>query len=164
MARDGYNYEAMSKKRMAVSALFLNEEGHVLIVKPSYRQDWLLPGGIVEANESPREACIREVMEELNLSVPLKRLLCVEYHSDDTKQTESVQFVFYGGRLEESQIACLNVPDPELSAYRFSSREEAIQLLSYKLAKRLPYCLQAIEEDTIFYLEDGKRPEITMSE
>jgi len=84
----------MAKKRMAVSALFLNEQGKVLIVKPTYRPDWLLPGGIVESDESPRQACAREIKEELNLAKPLNQLLCVEYHSDDTKQTESVQFVF----------------------------------------------------------------------
>ena len=158
MAYDGYDYAAMPKKRLAASALFLNGEGNVLIVKPSYRQDWLLPGGTVEFNESPREACIREVMEELNLRLPPQRLLCIEYHSDDTKQAESVQFVFYGGKLEESQILSLTIPDSELSDYRFSPREEAIQLLSHKLAKRLPYCLQAIEENTTFYIEDGKEP------
>src|SRR5215469_2715077 len=67
MISDAYNFEAMSKKRMAASALFLNEQGNVLIVKPTYRPDWLLPGGSVEDHESPREACIREVREELSL-------------------------------------------------------------------------------------------------
>ncbi|MFL5627283.1 MAG: NUDIX domain-containing protein, partial [Ktedonobacteraceae bacterium] len=66
MISDGYNYEAMSKKRMAVSAFFLDKQGNILIVKPTYRSDWLLPGGIVEKDESPRQACVREIKEELN--------------------------------------------------------------------------------------------------
>jgi ADP-ribose pyrophosphatase YjhB (NUDIX family) len=158
MASDGYNYEAMAKKRMAVSALILDEQGKILIVKPTYRPDWLLPGGIVEKDESPRQACAREIQEELNFTEPLKRLLCVEYHSEDTQQTESVQFVFYGGVLEESQLASIILPSAELSEYRFAPREEAIQLLSCKLAKRLPYCLQALKENTTLYLENGDLP------
>ena len=158
MISDGYNYEAMSKKRMAVSAFFLNKEGNILIVKPTYRSDWLLPGGIVEKDESPRQACVREIKEELNIESPLNKLLCVEYLSDDTQQTESVQFVFYGGLITESQISSILLPKPELKEYRFSTHEEALQLLSCKLARRLPYCFQALEEDTTFYLEDGKPP------
>ena len=158
MISDGYDYEAMSKKRMTASALFLNEQGNVLIVKPTYRPDWLLPGGLVEEGESPRQACTREIKEELNIETPLDKLLCVEYLSDDTRQTESIQFVFYGGLVLKSQIPCIILPEPELSEYRFSPREEALQLLSPKLAKRLPYCFQALKENTTLYLEDGKLP------
>ncbi len=158
MAGDGYNYEAMAKKRMAASALFLNEQGNILIVKPTYRQDWLLPGGIVERDESPRQACAREVKEELNLIAHLNQLLCVEYHSDDIRQTESVQFVFYGGVLEESQVPSITLQITELSEYRFAPCEEALHLLSCKLAKRLPYCIQALEKNTTIYLEDGRLP------
>lgn len=156
---DGYNYAAMSKKRMAVSALFLNQKGEVLIVKPTYRQDWLLPGGLVEEYESPRKACDREISEELNLSISFTRLLCIEYHSNDTMQTESVQFVFYGGLLEEPQLPSITLQKTELSEYRFVPREEAQHLLSCKLARRLPYCFQALEENTTLYLEDGKLPD-----
>lgn len=155
---DGYDYEAMSKKRMTASALLLNEQDNVLIVKPTYRAEWLLPGGLVEDNESPRQACAREIKEELGIEPPLHKLLCVEYLSDDGQQTESVQFVFYGGLITESQISSIALPEPELSEYRFSTREEALQLLSCKLAKRLPYCLQALKENTTFYLEDGELP------
>ena len=158
MLQNGYDFEAMPKKRMAASALFLNEQGKILIVKPTYRPDWLLPGGIVEKNESPRQACLREIKEELNIETSLDKLLCVEHLSEDTQQTESVQFVFYGGLITRSQLPSIVMPEPELSEYRFSTREEAQQLLSCKLARRLPFCLQALEENTTFYLEDGKLP------
>ncbi|WP_230511641.1 NUDIX domain-containing protein [Salinispora arenicola] len=49
--------------RVAAGALFLNNEGHVLLVHPSYKKHWDIPGGYVEPGESPRAACIREVEE-----------------------------------------------------------------------------------------------------
>jgi 8-oxo-dGTP diphosphatase len=156
---DGYSYETMAKKRMTASALFLNKTGEVLIVKPTYRPDWLLPGGLVEEYESPRKACAREIQEELNLTISFTQLLCIEYLSEDSKQTESVQFVFYGGLLEEVQLPSITLPEAELSEYRFVPREEAQRLLSCKLAKRLPYCFKALKENTTLYLEDGIIPD-----
>jgi 8-oxo-dGTP diphosphatase len=157
MVETVYNYDALPKKRMAAGALFLNEQGNILIVKPTYRQDWLFPGGVVEEQESPRTACMREVKEELNLTVPLHQLLCIEYLSHDQKQTECIQFTFYGGLLSEPQIAAIALPEKELCEYRFVSIAEASALLSVKLAKRLPYCLEALTENATAYLEDGQK-------
>lgn len=54
-------YKGLPKKRMGVGALFLNDKNEILIVKPSYKDHWSVPGGVVDENESPRQACIREV-------------------------------------------------------------------------------------------------------
>jgi ADP-ribose pyrophosphatase YjhB (NUDIX family) len=157
MIETAYDYDALPKKRMAAGALILNEAGNILIVKPTYRYDWLFPGGVVEEQESPRSACIRELKEELNLEITLGQLLCVEYLSKDLQQTECVQFAFYGGILSEAQIMAIALPEEELCEYRFVPLEEAITLLSRKLARRLPYCLEALTGDGTMYLEDGQK-------
>ncbi|MCW2930382.1 MAG: ADP-ribose pyrophosphatase, partial [Actinomycetia bacterium] len=56
---------SLARKRMAASALFRDEAGRVLLVEPTYKPVWDLPGGAVEAEESPHAACRREVREEL---------------------------------------------------------------------------------------------------
>jgi ADP-ribose pyrophosphatase YjhB (NUDIX family) len=50
---------------MAATAFFRDEQGRVLLVNPSYKETWDLPGGAVKAEESPHAACRREVAEEL---------------------------------------------------------------------------------------------------
>ena len=55
---------SLARKRMAVMALFRDGSERVLLVNPTYKDTWLLPGGAVEANESPCAACRREVAEE----------------------------------------------------------------------------------------------------
>ena len=147
-------YETLPQKRMAVGVLFLDEQENILLVKPTYRSYWLLPGGVVEKNESPRQACVREVKEELSLDVPVETLLCVEYLPKENEKNEYVQFVFYGGVLSQTHIQRIILPAAELSDYRFLPLEQALMLLSTKLAKRIPYCLQALQKKTIFYLEE----------
>ena len=43
--------------------------GRVLLCRLTYKQDWDLPGGVVEVGESPQLAVSREVEEELGLNV-----------------------------------------------------------------------------------------------
>ena len=51
-------------KRMGAGALLRDAQDRVL-VQPSYKPGWEVPGGVVEQIESPRAACSREPTEEL---------------------------------------------------------------------------------------------------
>ncbi|WSZ94010.1 NUDIX hydrolase [Micromonospora sp. NBC_00858] len=51
----------MATPRIAAGALFLDEEGRVLLVRPSYKKHWEIPGGFVEPGESPPAASKREI-------------------------------------------------------------------------------------------------------
>src|ERR1035441_8047479 len=52
---------SLARKRMAAGSLFRDEDGRVLLVDPTYKPTWDLPGGVVEKEESPHAACRREV-------------------------------------------------------------------------------------------------------
>jgi 8-oxo-dGTP diphosphatase len=149
-------YASLPRKRMGAGALFFNQEGALLLVKPTYRDYWLLPGGAIEENESPFQACIREVHEELGLAFALGRLLCLDYVSRQGMVTESLQFIFSGGVLTEAQIGAIRLPQDELSEFRFVGWTEAIALVSPRMSKRIEYCLQALEKKTAIYLEEGQ--------
>jgi 8-oxo-dGTP pyrophosphatase MutT (NUDIX family) len=148
-------YAQLPRKRMAAAALILDEQGNLLIVKPTYRPDWLLPGGTVEENESPRLACIREAEEEVGIRVTVSRLLCVDYTAPDGEKTEALHFAFDAGTLNADQIAAIRLPPHELSEYRFAPLAEALALLNPKLAKRIPHMLNARKTRTTVYLEEG---------
>ncbi|WP_169813104.1 NUDIX domain-containing protein [Nocardia jejuensis] len=64
---------------MGAGLLFVDELGRVLLVEPTYKDHWELPGGVVEGGESPGAAAVREVREELGLDVPLGQLLVVDW-------------------------------------------------------------------------------------
>lgn len=145
---------SLPTKRMSAGALFRNTEDQLLIVKPVYRPDWLIPGGVIEKDESPYQACQREVAEELGVPFSVGPLLCLEYQSAHAPMTESVLFIFDGGVLDREQIQAICLPPNELSEYRFCAWEEAQALLNPKLAKRLSFARRALQEGRMIYIED----------
>ena len=149
-------YEHLPKKRMAAGALFLNERQEILIVKPAYREFWLLPGGVVEDGESPRQACMREIREELGVEVWVDKLLCVDYKVQQEARAEGMEFVFFGGIVGEQIIGQIQVQAEELLEFRFVKLEEAVMLLNPWSARRLPFAVRAAREGTTTYLEDGQ--------
>ena len=151
-----FDWGSLPRKRVAAAALFFDQAGQVLIVKPTYRPEWLLPGGSVEPAESPLAGCLREVQEELGLDVRLGRLLCVDWSIPLPDRDDAIVFIFDGGVLTSEQTAAIRLPSDELSEHRFVAREEALALLADKLSKRIAYCLANYQTRGTEYLEDGQ--------
>jgi ADP-ribose pyrophosphatase YjhB (NUDIX family) len=81
----------MAMKKIGAAAVIFNSEGHVLLVKHGYgHENWEIPGGGSEPNESPEETAVREVREETGLTVTLRRMTGVYY----VEETDSMGFVF----------------------------------------------------------------------
>lgn len=55
----------LARKRMAAGVLFRDSCDRVLLVEPSYKPNWEIPGGAVEAEESPWQTAERELEEEI---------------------------------------------------------------------------------------------------
>ena len=139
---------------MGAGCLFFDDAGKMLILKPTYKENWLLPGGVIEAEESPLQACIREVKEETNIDCQPSRLLCVDYVSDCLQKIESVQFVFSGGVV--SRQAQIELPQKEISSYQFLEPSTAISMLGIHSQRRLKSCLPYFDTQTTIYLENGR--------
>ncbi len=145
--------ETLPKKRMGSGALFLNEAGHLLLVNPTYKPQWEIPGGVVEQDESPRQACIREVQEEIGLLKPIERLLSISYKAGHANRTEALMFIFWGGVLTTEEIAAIRLPTAELSECRFVTLAEALTLLTPALGERVRQSLEVLPTERTLYLE-----------
>ncbi len=145
--------ESLPKKRMGAGALFLDERNRVLLVNPTYKPQWEIPGGIVEQDESPRKTCRREIQEELGLSKTFERLRSIDYIHSNENRTEALMFIFWGGVLTAAEIALIRLPTAELSEYRFVTVAEALTLLSPTLGERVRRSLEILSTEKTLYLE-----------
>lgn len=149
-------YARIPRKRAGGGVVFLNKEDKILLVKPSYRDYWLFPGGIVEKDESPREGAIRETKEEIDLDAANCRLVSVDYVSDDGIRGDAMQFLFYGGILSEKDIKNIKLDNDEIVEYKFMNIKEATEKVSRKTKTRLINTLKAIKNNSVVYLENGE--------
>ncbi|ROO61518.1 ADP-ribose pyrophosphatase YjhB (NUDIX family) [Micromonospora sp. Llam0] len=147
----------LPRKRMGSGVLFRDHAGRILIVEPTYKDYWELPGGVVEADESPYEAAVRELTEELGLTVAPGRLLVVDWVPPRTGRTEGVMFVYDGGVLDTARTDAIRLPPQELRSWAWSTLAQAQQRLSPLLARRATVAVEAADDGGTRYLEDGNR-------
>ncbi|MEU4999706.1 NUDIX hydrolase [Streptomyces sp. NPDC021622] len=145
-----------ARKRVAADVLFRDESGRVLLVKPTYKEAWDLPGGMAETNEPPQAAAHRELREELGLTVRLRGLLCVDWVAPHGPWDDQLAFIFDGGTLTPDVSASLHPQDHELSACEFFAPEKALSLLPPRTRRRAAQALRALDEQQPRYLENGQ--------
>jgi 8-oxo-dGTP diphosphatase len=137
--------------RGAAAALLLADDHRILIVKPTYKRGWGLPGGVIEATESPRTACIRELTEELGITPALGSLIAVDWIPPRLGRDASNIFVFTG-RISNDQVPDIRLPPTELSEHRFVEPRDLADFLPSHVACRVEACLRA---QYLAYLEFG---------
>ncbi len=158
MPRNTYNSETVPRKFIVSSAIFLNEQEELLLIKSPYKGYWSLPGGIVEKSESPLEGCFREIQEEVGLAPQHLRLLVIDY-KDKRPEHDQLIFVFFAGIVRTEEYKNITLAEDEVSEYRFVKPEEALPLLSEGLKKRIGPCLQALKESRVILLKEGAEQE-----
>jgi 8-oxo-dGTP pyrophosphatase MutT (NUDIX family) len=125
-----------ARKRVSADVLLRDDQGRVLLVKPTYKPGWDLPGGMAEANEAPDDAARRELKEELGLDVTLHGLLVVDWVPPHGPWDDQLAFIFDGGTLTARQTVEIRPHDRELSTTAFVSPPEAARHLGDRLARR----------------------------
>jgi len=149
---------SLARKRMAVIALFRDDDERVLIVNPTYKDDWLLPGGSVEADESPHAACRREVLEEIGLDRQPGRVVAVDWVPARPDWPEGLVLVYDGGVLSRRDIQDIVVDGEEISEFRFVAPDTMPSWLSPGSSRRIAACLAALRTGEVLSLEDGRSP------
>jgi 8-oxo-dGTP pyrophosphatase MutT (NUDIX family) len=142
-------------RRIGAGALFRNPAGHVLLVNPTYKPQWEIPGGIVEEGESPRQCCQRELIEELAYDGPLGRLLVVDWLPDLRGRGDRVLFIFDGGVVDHAFVEAVRLPPDELSECRFVDLDHADGFLGPGMVRRVKEAVAHAVTQTTGYLEFG---------
>ena len=145
-------------------ALIFDDDRRLLILKPTYKKGWTIPGGIMEAGgETPWEACQREVREETGLRVEQARLACVDFRRPrparpgQAERPGGMRFLFDCGTVGAAGLGSLRLQEEEIAASRLLPLPEALALLSNPVRRRVRATTRALDRGTaVVYLEDGR--------
>ena len=131
-----------------------DQAGRLLILRPTYKSGWTIPGGVMEADgESPWQACRREVLEECGIEVTAGRLACMDFRTPRPGRRGGVRYLFDCGALGDEILAAIVVQPEEVSEHRLVPLPEALKLLRRPIRRRVR---AACRGQGLVYLEDGR--------
>jgi 8-oxo-dGTP pyrophosphatase MutT (NUDIX family) len=143
-------------RKRAISQLLVRDRGgRVLLCRLTYKQDWDLPGGVVEVGESPQLAVAREVEEELALTIPAGRLLLTDWLPPWSGWDDALCLVFDGGVHDASITDDVVRQEREIRDVAFCTVEEARERCADFTARRVESALANLEAGAPAYTESG---------
>jgi ADP-ribose pyrophosphatase YjhB (NUDIX family) len=142
-----------ARKRVAAKVLIRDQTGQILLVNPTYKKHWDMPGGMAEDNEPPRFAAEREIFEELGVHVETGSLLALDWIGPHGPWDDQLVFTFDGGMLPDGTINELTIKDREISEFEFFSASDASRLLRADVAERLMRAVDSLTTQRTYYTE-----------
>lgn len=146
-----------ARKRVAADVLIRDTTGRVLVVDPTYKEGWDLPGGMIEANESPTPGALRELEEELGITPTVGRPLVVEWVGAHGPWDDQIVFVFDGGVLPDEDIAAVEVRDREIGRWQFVDVDDVRGEMREHIWRRLRAAVDSLPRGETLYLERQPR-------
>ncbi len=143
----------LPRKTVAGGAVIRDHAGRILFLEPTYKPTLDIPGGIAEYDESPYDACRREVKEEIGLDREIGALLVVDWVPVLGPWTDALAFIFDGGILDDDQLTL----DPtEVRTAQFLTLTEATPRLRPSMTRRLALAQQALTTGHPSYADFGR--------
>jgi 8-oxo-dGTP pyrophosphatase MutT (NUDIX family) len=133
-------------KRIISQGLLRDERGRVLLCELTYKKEWDLPGGVVEVGEAPSIGLVRELQEELGITVEVGDLITVNWLPAWRGWDDACIFLFDLGVVDSSVAAGMTLQATEIKSVQWCDPETvrsrgaaaAIELLEAVEAGGLP--------------------------
>lgn len=145
-------FRSMPRKRIGAGIVAVDDSLRVLLVEPTYKTNWEVPGGLVELGEPPRAAVARECREELGFDVEIGRLLVMDWVPPRRLPDDGIMLLFAAGPIDTSRIS---LPPDELKSWLWCDREMMQERLSDFMFRRIDAARIAITAGTTVELENG---------
>jgi ADP-ribose pyrophosphatase YjhB (NUDIX family) len=142
--------------RVGTGVLLRDDWGCVLLVKPSHRSRWAIPGGEVDLEEAPRQAVRRQLFEVLGLDREPGALLCVDVvPAREPFPRPEILYLFDGGVLGDAEQETIWHPGGQRHDWRFVQPADLEGFILGLLLRRVRAGLAAYGAGHTVNLEDG---------
>jgi 8-oxo-dGTP pyrophosphatase MutT (NUDIX family) len=142
-------------KRVIAQGLIRNSANEILMCELTYKQEWDLPGGVVDPHESPAHAVVREIREEMQVEVSPRSLLAVNWLPPWRGWDDAMLFVFDLG-VDDDVIVRARLEPRELRALHWCTLDQVERRAAPYVTRMLRRLAQ--RTDGTAYLEDGADP------
>jgi len=146
----------LPRKRAIGQMLLRDPDARVLLCQLTYKQDWDLPGGVVEVGESPHSAVSREVEEELGLQVPAGALLLTDWLPAWSGWDDALCLVFDGGVHAATVTDAIVRQTREIRSAEFCTLDQVRQRAADFTARRVEAALANVDRGGPAYTESGR--------
>ena len=146
----------LPRKRAIAQMLVRDPQDRVLLCRLTYKQDWDLPGGVVEVHESPQLAVSREVAEELALDITAGGLLLTDWLPSWSGWDDALCLVFDGGVHASSVLEDVVVQPREIRDAEFCTPAQVRERCADFTARRVEAALANARGRGPSYTESGR--------
>lgn len=125
-SRDGFIAilnAGLPKKRVISQGLLRDEHGRVLLCQLTYKNEWDLPGGVIEVGEAPASGLVREIQEELGITVEVKGLITVNWLPSWREWDDACIFLFDLGVADSSITEGMTLQPTEIKAVEWCDEQ-----------------------------------------
>jgi ADP-ribose pyrophosphatase YjhB (NUDIX family) len=129
-SRDGFIAilnAGLPTKRVISQGLLRDEQGRVLLCELTYKKEWDLPGGVVEVGEAPSIGLVRELQEELGITVEVRDLITVNWLPAWRGWDDACIFLFDLGVVDSSITDGMSLQPTEIKAVHWCAPEDVRQ-------------------------------------
>ncbi|HET8716259.1 MAG TPA: GNAT family N-acetyltransferase [Nocardioidaceae bacterium] len=145
----------LPRKRAIAQMLIRDPDERVLLCRLTYKQDWDLPGGVVEVHESPQAAVCREVDEELALTVKAGPLLLTDWLPSWSGWDDALCLVFDGGVHDPAILRQVELQQREIRDVAFCTPQQVRERAADFTARRIEAAQASLAGGGPAYTESG---------
>jgi 8-oxo-dGTP pyrophosphatase MutT (NUDIX family) len=128
---------SLPRWHIGANALVRDQHGRILLVRPRRGDRFQLPGGQVDAHETPQEAAGRELREETGLDLPVGSLISISFEHPSPGWDYPTQIMLFDLGSVDSATVQLTTCDPDIAEHRWAHPGEAEHLLGTARTERL---------------------------
>lgn len=116
-------YASLTKRAASAQLIIENTRGEVLVVKAHYKPYWSLPGGMIDSGESPRTTAVREVSEEVGLTIDIATIEFTATIVRKSRRAITYLFVFRS-TVALQPDASVVIDRKEITEYAWVSKQD----------------------------------------